>query len=244
MLEKLTVKDMFPNSILSIKNDIQPKVYSIQKQDDGKALRFLKFNSSFFDRVQCEKDESVVLEIKKIHKMIKTIPSTATLNIKTEDGKVKIFGEGINFVLNYNYPEVGVLTNLPFSFENGYPVVSEHNIKLDVCFKIKLQDFKEIADYSSTLKTNIYKFTITKKEFMARVGDLHEFSDFITLSPKIDLLNGENLEAMFAYGLKEISKTFDNDVTICTQTNAAGWFYEVGKEHVLGILIPPCIREV
>jgi hypothetical protein len=239
LLEKLIVRDMFPNSIISIKNNV---LFSIQKENDINALRFVKFKNSFFDNIEGT-EESIMVDIKKIHKMIKGISATKKLTIKTSDGKLSIFGEGINFFVNYNSPNKQVMTSCPFSFVDGCPVVSSEKIMLDVCFKIKLSDFKTIADYANTLKTDSYKFSISEGNFIVRIGDLHSFSDYITLTPEVEIISGENLDVIFGCGLTALSKTFDDDITVFTKSNSAGLFYEVGNEHVLGVLISPCLNK-
>lgn len=237
LLEKLIVKDMFPISILSMKNG---KMFSIQKEDDKRAFRLLKFNKSFFNSISGV-DESFEFDIKKIHKMIKGIPSTALLKIKTTNDIMSITGKGIDFVFSCNKLGSEVMTSLPFSFENNIPVVTNEKIKLDMCFKIGLSNFKNAAGYATTMKTNMFKLFSDNGSVSMRVGDLYSFSDYITLD--MNVKTNDTFDVIFNYGLKQISKTFDNDINICTKTNAAGWFYELSGEHVLGILIPPCIKE-
>lgn len=237
LLEKLIVKDMFPISVLSIKNG---KIFSIQKEDDKRAFRLLKFNKSFFDTINGN-DESFEFDIKKIHKMIKGIPSTALLKIKMANDILSITGDGIDFVFSCNKLGSEAMTSLPFSFDNNIPVVTSKKIKLDTCFKISLSNFKNAAGYATTLKTNTFKLFSNNGAVTMRIGDLYSFSDYITLD--MGVKTSDDFDVVFTYGLKQISKTFDNDINICTKTEAAGWFYEVTNKHVLGILIPPCIKE-
>lgn len=237
LLEKLIVKDMFPISILSMKDG---RIFSIQKEDNKRACRLLKFDKSFFNSINGA-NESFEFDIKKIHKMIKGIPSTSVLKIKATDDMINITGDNVDCVFNCNKLGSEVMTSLPFSFENNIPIVTNEKIKLDTCFTIGLSDFKNAAGYATTLKTNVFKLFSDNGNVTMRIGDLYSFSDYITLD--MNVKTNDTFSVMFNYGLKQISKTFDNDINICTKTKAAGWFYELSDKHVLGILIPPCVKE-
>jgi len=235
MLEKLIVYDSFPNSVISIKNN---KLFSIQKDEKKNIIRFVKFSSSFFDSLSGE-GEAISIEIKKVHSMIKSIPSTEKVKVKVEGSNMIVSGGVVSFSTKFSFPEIDFMESLPFGFIGPCPVIGKEKVILDVSFVIKLNDFKEMAAYASKLKTDKYCFCVDDGNFSVRLGEMHSFTDNVVLSPEVKIEDGKDLEVIFGFGLKQMSKTFDNDITIYTKSNSPAWFYEVGKEHVFAMLIAP-----
>lgn len=265
MLEKLVMKDMFPSCIISIKDG---KIFSIQKEEHGRALRFLKFNNSFFNEIG-DSEESIKIDCKKMLGLVKTITPTTDLIIETKGNKISILGENkttgkkIDLNLAWKEPDEDIKTSLPFPMENGVPIIGESKVKLDAYFTIDLKDFKDIAQYGNILGTEFYKFSFIDKKIVVRVGDLSDLTDFALYTPKeriVELVEednkevekivaefgikaGEELNVIFTYGMPQIADTFENEVHIKTHTDSPSWMYEGTKEYVHGILIPPYVEE-
>ena len=264
MLEKLVMKDMFPSCIISVKDE---KLFSIQKEEHGRALRFLKFNKSFFDLIEGE--GSVEIDCKKTLDLVKNIMSNTDLTIEKKGNKICISGENANIgkkielYVSWKDPEGEIKTSLPFPMEKGVPIIGDSKIALETYFTIDLPDFKDIAQYGSTLKTEFYKFSFEDKKVCVRVGDLHDFSDYARFYPKhriVELVEednkevektvaqfgiktGDDLSVIFTYGMPQVAATFENEVQIKSKTSSPAWIYEGTKEYVHGILIPPFVPE-
>ena len=267
MLEKLVMKDMFPSCVISIK---EGKLFSIQKEEHGRALRFLKFNNSFFDEIDDNKEtESIQIDSKKMLGLVKNIMPNTDLTIELKGNKLSISGENattgkkVELNLTYKDPEDEVKTSLPFPMKDGVPIIGDSKINLDTHFTVDLKDFKDIAQYGDTLKTEFYKFSFKDKKVEIRVGDLHDMHDFVLFNPKdkiVELMeednkevekiiaefgikSGDNLNVIFTYGMPQIADTFENEVHIKTKTDSPSWMFEGTKEYVHGILIPPYVEE-
>jgi len=238
LLEKLLVKDMFIDSIITVKDK---KLFSIQKEEHGRAFRFAKFNTVFFDEID-ESTESINIDIQRILNIIKNIPADIDLIVETKGNKLSITGNKVNINISYREPESEVLTALPFPIEDGTPIVGESKVRLDTAFTIELDDLKEITSYASALKTEFYKFMIMNGKILVRTGGLHDFSDYIIFEPKGKISNGDDLEVTYTYGISQVAETFDNAVNINTKTASPMWIYEGTKEYVLGVLIPPYVE--
>jgi len=245
MLEKMLVKDIYPSSVLSIKGKT---IYSIQKEEHARAIRFVKFSESYFESIDESKEESIDLNIEKVLKVIKNIPATVSLTIQTKGEKLLISGEKpdgqvLDIKLTYNEPEGDVIKSLDdvnIKMKEGTPVVTEQQIPLDIQFTIKLEDFKEITSYASSLGTEFYRFFLENKKLGVRIGNLDATSDEVTYYPKATIKKGEGLDVVYTYGIAQIGETFEHDVMVCTKSNCPTWIYEtIPKKYILGLYIPP-----
>lgn len=243
LLEKLIVKDMFPSSIITTKDG---NLFSIQKEEHGRALRFLNVKGSFFDEIN-NTTETIELDVEKALNMIKNILPNTLLTIQTKGEKLSILGKNIDANISYKDPESEVLASLQqanMEMKEGIPIVGDTKTKLDNYFTIKLPDFKDLAGFASSLKTEFYKFGFDKDKIAVRIGDLHKFSDYVIFNPDGKIKKGEDLDVTFTYGIPQISETFGSkEINIKTKTNSPGWFYEGTEEYVLGLMIPPYIQE-
>ena len=237
LLEKLIVKDIFPSTVISTK---EGKLFSIQKEEHGRALRFLRVNKNFFDEID-DSTESIELDLDKTISIVKNILPNTVLTFEVKGNKVSITGKGVNANISYKEPEK-VLTELPFELKDGTPHIGEEKVPLDTHFDIKLPDFKDIAGYAGSLGTEFYKFTFDNDKIAVRIGDLHDFSDYVIFNPSGDIKKDGSLEVFFTYGIPQIAGTFKKEVSIKTKTNSPGWFYEITDEYILGVLIPPYVE--
>ena len=238
MLEKLLFKDMFGSSVMCFG---KKKVFSIQREEAARALRFVKFEEPFFESIG---DEEMAIEIdtQKVLGIVKKILPGSIVTVGIKDNKLSIKGGKVDARLSYKEPDE-VLKELTFSFEKGVPVIGEQKVPLDTHFTIKVEDFKDIGDCGSTLKTDFYKFSFNKDNVEVRIGDLHEFSDYVLFTPEGEIKKGDLTEVIFTYGIQQIASTFENIVEIRTRTNSPAWIHEGTKEYVIGVLIPPYVDE-
>ncbi len=240
MLDKLLLKDMFGSSILCFKNK---KVFSIQREESARALRFAKFEKSFFESID---DEEAVIEIdtKKLLGILKQSLSKSVLTVSIDKNKLSVKGEKADIRLSYKEPdESEVLKELTFTFQKGVPLIGEQKVALDTYFTMEIGDFKELANYGATLKTDFYKFSFNKDKIEARIGDLHEFSDYVLYTPNGEIKKGDLKEVIFTYGMQQIASTFENIIEVRTKTNSPAWIFEGTKEYVVGVLLPPYVNE-
>jgi len=244
MLEKLMVDNMFPSCIITIKDKV---LFSIQREEHGRALRFAKFKETYFESISNE-TETIHINAEKFLNIIKKIPATTDLTLEKVDDKIVIQGEfngrKIKPKLSYIEPEevIDKLEDANVEMKEGVPHVGkpdQEKVALDCHLSIKLEDFKDIVDYASALDTEFYNFTFDKNNIVVNVGDLYSNSDTVEFYPKGKKVKGDALETVFTYGIPQISKTFDHDINIKTKSNCPGWVYEGTKDYVLGILVPP-----
>jgi len=248
MLEKLSVGNMFPSSVISTKDGI---LFSIQREERGRAIRLLKLNESFFESIDKDANESLELDTDKFLKVVKKLPPGMILSCETKGNKLVIFGKFkdgriTNPKLTVKDPVGEVMTKLPFNMEKNVPIVKDpegNEIKLECSVLLSIVDFKEISENASAIKTEFYKFIIDDKKFGIHVGDISATSDEWRFNPQSDVKEGDDLDVTFTYGIPEIAATFDKVVHIQTATNCPGWFYETTKEHLLGVFIPPFIQK-
>jgi len=240
LLEKLLVKDIFTTCVFSVK---QGTLFSVEKEEHGRAMRFLKVNKNFFEDID-ESTESIELNLEKTLSIVKTILPETELTFETKGNKVVISGKNVNANISFKEP-TEILEKMPFETKDGvlHFVSSKmkDNIPLDRHFIIKLPDFKDIGQFANNLGTEFYKFMLDGK-LSVRIGDLHDFSDYVVFSPETTVKSGKDLEVFFTYGIPQIAATFQQDVNVKTKTNSPGWFYESTDEYTLGVLIPPYVE--
>lgn len=252
MLEKLMVKDIFPSAVISKAED--STIFSIQKEEHGRAIRFVKFDKGFFEELEGE-PEAIELDIERTLGIVKNILPGTQLIVETKgnklsitklitDDKGKVTGEKGLTMISFKEPEGEVMKELPFEIKDGVPLIGEGKLPLDTHMKVNLDEFKNISGYASVLKTEFYKFIIDENGRIAvRVGNLHDFSDYHTEYPEGKVEKGKELEVIFTYGIPQIADTFRQDVYMKTKTNSPAWIFEKDKGYILGILIPPYVQE-
>jgi len=257
LLEKLMMRDIYPSSIISTKNGA---MFSIQRAGKGRALRYAKFNNSYFDFID-NSSESIEFDVEKNLPLIKEIPAGMLLIIETKDGKFTverwitddkgkpITKKGCSY-LNYKEPEGEVKDSLPFEMKDGVPLVGEGKVPLSTVFTINLTSLKEITTFgkTNTLKTEFYKFLFETadgaKKLAMRVGDLHAFSTWDVAYPISEIKSGDVLDVIFTYGIPQIADIYrQNNVTFQTSTNCPAFIFESCDQYILGMLIPPYTPE-
>jgi len=239
LLEKLMLKDVFVSSVISTKDK---NLFSIQQEDHGRAMRFLSVKESFFEEID-ESVESIELNIAKTLSIVKNILPNTMLTFETKGNKVSITGKNVNANISYEDPKAEVKTELPFEIKDGVPLIGKEKIPLTTYLTVKLTDFKDIAGYANSLDTEFYKFSIEDKKIISRVGDLHDFSDYVIFTPDGEIKTGEDLNVILTYGVPQVAGTFHNTVHIKTATNSPAWFFEGTAEYTLGVLVPPYVQE-
>ena len=243
LLEKLIVKDIFPSAIITVKDG---SLFSIQKEEHARALRFLLVKETFFDEIESKGAETIELDVERTLNTVKNILPNTVLTFETKGNKVSIKGENVNANISYRDPESDVLTTLKdakIEIIEGVPHVGDSKLPLDINLEIKLSDFKDLAGYASSLKTEFYKFYFDGAKLAVRIGDLHDFSDYVIYNPKTEIKTGTELAVIFTYGVPQVADTFRKSVNISTKTNAPAWIYESDEHYTLGILIPPYVVE-
>ena len=241
LFEKLLVKDMFPSSIITTK---EGKLFSIQKEEHGRALRFLNVKGSFFESID-DSAQSIELDIERALNMIKNILPNTVLTVETKGNKLSISGKNVDAYLSFKEPDGEVMNSLSdakFNFKDGVPHIGNEQVPLNDFFEIKLPEFKDLANFASSLKTEFYKFNIDGGKIAVRVGDLHDFSDYVILNPDGKINKGKDLNVIFTYGIPQIANTFHEVINIRSSTDCPGWFYENTDDYTLGVLIPPYVE--
>jgi len=248
MLEKLMVDNMFPSCIITIKDKT---IFSIQREEHGRALRFAKFKEKYFDFISDE-NETIHINAEKFLNIIKKIPATTEINLIKEKDKIVIKGEydgrKVEPRLSYLEPEdvIEKLEDVNLQMKDGilhFGKKDQEKIALDTKLSIEMQDIKDIVDYASAIDTEFYKFSLKDNIIKVNVGDLYGNSDVIEFYPKGKVIKGNILETVFTYGIPQVSKTFGKEINIHTKSNCPAWIYENTDEYVLGVFIPPYTQE-
>ena len=213
MLEKLMVDNMFPSCIITIKDKV---IFSIQREEHGRALRFAKFKEKYFDSISDE-NETIHINAEKFLNIIKKIPATTDLTLEKDGDKIVIQGEyngrKVKPRLSYIEPEevIEKLEDANIEMKEGVPHVGkpdQEKVELDTHLSIKLEDFKDIVDYASGLDTEFYNFSFDGDKILVNVGDLYSNSDTVEFYPKGKKVKGKDLQSVYTYGIPQISKTF------------------------------------
>lgn len=242
MFEKLQLGDIFPSSVLATKDG---KVYSIQREDEGNAIRFVKFESEFFEEISKDKD-AVKVDVPKILSLLKNVSSTESITIEKVGDKLFFTdSKGATFV-HYEEPKK-VQEKFPFEVKDGIPYVSEGTVPLTTKFTADLTEFKSATAFGRTLKTEYYQFLMNADKSMnVKVGDLHNFSDGRDHKLPCEVVSGESLKVVFTYGIPQIADTFRQPkFTVQTVSDSPGMFSEISKEegYQLVVVVPPYVEE-
>ena len=243
MFEKLLMGDIFPSSIIATK---EGKLTSIQREEEGSAIRFAKFDKNYFEEIDPTPD-AVKIDVVKALSLIKLVPSTESITVEKRGDKVFFTdSEGETFV-PYEDPKGQLIEKMPFEVKDGVPYVGKGKIPLTTKFTADLIKFKLITTYGKTLKTEYYKFTINPdKTITTKIGDLHSFSAGREHRLPGEVLAGESLEVYLTFGIPQISDTFREDkFTVQTLSHSPALFSESSKEkgYTIGMLVPPYVEE-
>ena len=249
LLEKLVMKDMFPSSVICVKDG---KLFSIQKEQHARGLRFLNVKSSFFEKL--EGNESIEIDAQRTLDIVKSISPGTKLIVETKDNKLiikklmtddkgNVIGEKGFTAIGWKEPETVItsLDQVKVHIKDGIPTVGDTKVQLQNHLTVDLSDFKELAGYGSSLKTEFYKFSTNSNKLDVKIGGIHDFSDYDVEHPKSEIKAGSDLEVIFTYGIPQIAESFRENVNVRTKSNCPGWFYESTKDYVLAVLIPPYI---
>lgn len=257
LLEKLLLKDVFPSSIIATKNGI---LFSIQKEEHGRALRYVKFNKIYFDEID-NSVESIEIDVEKALHVLKNISADTPLIIETKGNKLSIQrlivdkdGKVIDIkgitMLAFKEPQGPINEQIPFEIKESVPYVGEGKVALSTYFTVDLSELKSMTAFGSSLKTEFYKFmfeqkeTKPNKEIAVRIGGIHDFNDYDTSYPKGEIKTPGDLAVTFTYGLPQIADTFrQKEVNFRTKTDCPGWIYEGNESYLLGVLIPPYVLD-
>lgn len=244
MFEKLMMGDMFPSCILVTK---EGKLSSIQKEEGGTAIRFAKFDKSYFEEIDQAYDV-VKIDATKALSLIKLVPSTETITVEKIGNKVFFSDSEGKTYIPYEDPKGELIDKMPFEFKDGVPWVGKNkDLPLTIKFTADLTKFKLITNYGKTLKTEYYKFTINPdKTITTKIGDLHDFSAGREQHLPGEVISGESLEVCFTFGIPQIADTFRQDkFSVQTLSGSPGLFSESSKEkgYSLGIIISPYVDE-
>jgi len=234
MLEKLSVQNLFPMSIIKASDD---KITSIQREKNGVGLREAIFKKDYFDELEITEDEIIELDIQKALNVIKKIPSNVDLTFKTKGDKVIISGKRVHINLSYRDPkDDDIVEKMPYTLEDGIPSIK--GVKLSADVTMKLSELKDATDYGSSIGTDFYTFVASGSKLKIRVGDLHKFSDFVLFETKAKV-EGE-AESIYTVGLSQIADTFLKDeFSIFFADEAPILAFEEDENSYLGLLLPP-----
>lgn len=257
LLEKLLLKDIFPSSIIATKNGI---LFSIQKEEHGRALRYVKFNKNYFDEID-NSVESIEIDVEKTINVTKKIPPGTPLVIETKGNKLsikklivdkdgKVIDEKGYTMIAFKEPQGPINEQIPFEIKESVPYVGEGKVALSTYFTVDLSELKVITDIGNPLKTEFYKFMFEQKELKpnkeiaVRIGGIHDFNDYHVEYPKGEIKTPGDLAVTFTYGIPQIADTFrQKEVNFRTKTDCPGWVYEGSESYLLGVLIPPYVLD-
>lgn len=265
LLEKLIVKNTYPLSVITSSKDEdtgEPVLISIQRESAGRAIRYLKANKSFFNELEVSDDDEVVeidvnlfLDIVKqilpgteliVNVGLKRIDILGEYNEYDKDGKV-VSSRKINPSLTLSEPSTDVQKKLPFTFEDGFPVLGGKNVKLKNYLQINLEDMKDIVSFAGIIKTDFYNIEYNDKKLTVRVGDIYspDLSNSVVYTPRFEVKKGDTFKITMSYCIPEIMHTFRySPVHLMLSTDAPVWFFETTDDITLGIMIPPFVLDI
>jgi hypothetical protein len=242
LLEQLNMNGAYPIAHIIIEEKDNTVMFrSIQKESAARSLRYFMATSDYFDDLQ-PSQVPFILQVEKIIKVIKNIPSEEPITITRRENKLSIEGNRIS--LNMNHQPVNeneLITKIPLSVKYGIVHISSNvELPLDVKFNMKLSELKDIVSYASALNSTTYRFLMMNKKLKIRIGDIHELDDYIIFDSNTTVEDKTSLDVMITYGINEISNTFQQkDFTVHTGTDKPFLVQEKGEHYKLGILLPP-----
>ena len=243
LLEKLSLDGIYPMSTITVtKKKDKTYLHSIQKAEGAMTIRYLKVNASYFDELE-PSDKSIDIEIPRFMKVIKNVSSDTDITMKLEGEKVSLDLGKAKPRLSYTQPE-NVLTKLPLKVEDGIPKFGKKKFPLDTQLTMTLIELKDIVSYAKSIEAEFYEFIATNKSLNVRIGDINNIDDYVPYDSEATLTKGDTLDVIYSYGIKEISNTFSqNSMTINCGNDRPAWIYEKTDDYILGVAIPPKIRE-
>jgi len=243
LLEKLYLGGIFPMSTITVeKKKDKTYLYSVQKGSGTSAMRYLKVDSAYFDELE-PSDKSIDIEVAKHIKLLKNVSSDTDITATLEGNKLAIDLGKAKPRIAYSEPE-NILSKLPIKFSDGIPLFGKKEFPLDCEFTMKLVELKDIVSYANAISAEFYQFMSTGKRISVRIGDIHNVDDYVPYDTETKLSKGKSLDVTYSFGIGEISKTFSqNELTCNCATDRPAWIYEKGEDFILGVAIPPKIKE-
>lgn len=245
-LEKLSLDGAYEIAHISI---IETKgktlLRSIQKEAGARSLRYFNASSEYFDELETS-NVPFILEVDKIIKVIKNIPSDHNITITKQGQKISVKSNRIDLNLNYQQvDENDFIEKIPLKTIDGIPHFGKDvDVPLSTKMDMKLIELKDIVAYASSIDTKTYEFIIANKKLNVRIGDIHQLDDYIIFDSNVSVDDKTSLDVTFTYGIKEISNTFQQDeFTIFTDTDKPMLVQEKGDNYTLGVFLPPYTKE-
>ena len=234
---------IYPMSTITVeKKKDKTFLYSIQKGTGAKTIRYLKVESDYFDELESS-PKSIDIDIQRVIKILKNVSSDTDITLTLEGNKIALNLGKAQPRLTYTEPEQ-VLSKLPIKFSGDVPLFGKKEFPLDCEFTMKLVELKDIVSFAKSISAEFYQFMATKNNISVRIGDIHNVDDYIPYSTETTLDKGKSLDVTYSYGIEEISKTFSqNELVVNCATDRPAWVYEKGSDFILGVAIPPKIRE-
>ena len=257
LLEKLALNNLYPSSVISVrkaKDGTNPILFSIQREIHGRAMRCLRVNHTYFTEIE-DSNDSIEIDVIKLLAVVKKMRSGTDLTVETVNNKVKVGGvyertdadgkvtssRKFSAHVSYKEPDKEIVSDMPFTMKDGVPLVGEKKVPLGIKFEINLEDFKEMTDSVSTVKSEFYKFVIKDGKLEVRAGDLHEYNDFWNYEVDYKIIDGGDLDVVMSFAVSEMSNTFRKNPTLQSKSQAPTWLFEKTDDYMFGVLIPPYI---
>jgi len=245
-LEKLSFDGAYSVAHITI-TEINKEIVlrSIQKEQGARSLRYLTVKKEYFDELE-PTDVPFKLEVDKIIKVIKNIPSDEEITITRNGQKISVKSNRVD--LNLNYQKVDddeYMKNVPLKMIDGVPHFGKNiDIPLSIKLTMKRDELKDVVSLASSIDTKIYQFLIANKKLNIRIGDIHQLDDYILFDSNVSVKDKTSLNVTFTYGIEAISKTFhQNEFTLYMDTDKPLLIQEKGEHYTLGVFLPPYTKK-
>ena len=245
ILDFLYVDGLFPFSIITTK---EGKLFSVQSDKEGFAMRYVVFLDDYFKQISKE-EESVQWDIEKIKKFVNLRKPESFITIEYPvEKKLVISGEGVKTrIVVSKINDEDIKKKLPFIMKGenkNVPYINKGQVALDTHVSLSLASLKKISSYGTAHGTEFFKFKIGKsRNLQVFVGDVHAIEDDSILEVNAQVHNvNEELDVTFTKGISEIAKTFSGDIDIHLRSHMPAWFSEVTHNHKFGVMLSP-VRE-
>jgi len=259
LLKKLALNSLYPSTVISVrkaKDGTNPILFSIQNETHARAMRYLKVKHTYFDEIE-DSNDSIEFDMNRLLAVVKKMKPGTDLTVEAVNNKVKVGGvyertdADVNVIssrkfsahISYKEPDEEVVTDLPFAIKDGVPHIGGKQVPLNIKFEINLEDFKEMTDSVSTVKSEFYKFVIKDGKLWVRAGELHEYDDFWNYEVDYKIIDVGDLNVVINFAISDIAKTLGKDPVIQTATQAPSWIFEKTDDYFFGVLIPPFISD-
>lgn len=246
LIEMLCVDGLIPYPVMEVKEDNKTLFSSqfIPQSPAGELYRYLGVDRSFFKKLQYDDQPNVVkLMSEKLLKFVKSLPSTSTIRISTEQNTLILETDEISLSTKTpSIDETEHLKGFPFKMENETPYLMKGTVPLENHVIVPYSSFKQLTSYESIIQKPVYLFELNEAGFNATLREEHGLSDVISYGMKAKVANRtENAKVAFTVGMKELAGTFSQDIHIRLKTNFPVWFYEKSQNYFLGVLMNPKI---